>query len=113
MSSKTSEIVRMRKAGTSPTVISKFLGLSNEHVRQVLFRKNLVKRRLAQDQIDRLYEMANNGTKTRDLATIFDVSVSTVQWYLRKAGAARKVGTPNKPKKKSYLWDIPKKSRSI
>lgn len=113
MSSKTEEIVRLRKAGTSPTVISKFLGISNEHVRLVLYRKNLVKKHLTQDQVDHIFSMAERGFKTADIADIIGISLRSVQGYLRRAGMSRKVGTPNKPKNKGYRWDFPKKSRSI
>ena len=112
MSTKTDQIVKLKKYGNAIKVIADFVNLSQAHVRQVLIRKGLTRKVMSEEEDNLLIAMANRGVDTKDMAATFDRPVRTIQYRLKKLGLSKGKGRPI-GKKPSHKWDIPKKSRSL
>ena len=112
MQSKTEDIVRLYKAGTTQKVISKFLNVSHDHVRGILYRKGLTKRIMTKEEDQIMLSMAQRGVPTDEIAAVFDRPIRTIQYRLKKLGYERPVSI-KQFKKFTHKWEIPKKQRSI
>lgn len=107
------EVVRLHKLKVNNKSIAKFVGITETHVRMILRRRGLAKKRMTDDQIKQIVEMAQKGMRTKDIADIMSKPITTIQAYLRRNNLSRPVGNHNKPKKSTHKWDFPKKQRSI
>lgn len=107
---KCEEIVRLHKLKIGNKSIAHLTGVSESNVRMTLRRKGFAKKRTTDDQVEKILQMAKDGLRTVDISEITNVPITTVQAYLRRNGIARPKGAPNKPRSKSFKWDLKRQS---
>lgn len=104
---KTSEVIRLRKAGVSARGISVFLNISQAQVKTIIQRSGLSKPAITVEEVERMVEMAKKGIKTSSIADILGKNVHVIRYQLRKQGLSREVGIYSRP---GHRWDLPKRS---